>query len=107
MGFRFRRSVKLLPGLRLDFSKSGVSSSVGARGAHVTVGYGQVRETVGLPGTGLTYTETHSTRGAGEQLHHAQASPPGALATIWSWFFLAVISAIVLGAAYLVGLIVR
>jgi hypothetical protein len=33
-----------------------VSTSLGVRGAHVTVGHGKVRETVGLPGTGLSYT---------------------------------------------------
>jgi hypothetical protein len=56
VGFRFRRSIKILPGIRLNISRSGVSASVGVRGAHVTVGHGKVRETVGLPGTGISYT---------------------------------------------------
>jgi hypothetical protein len=56
MGFRFRRSVKILPGIRLNFGNRGVSTSIGVRGAHVTLGHGKVRETVGLPGTGLSYT---------------------------------------------------
>lgn len=69
MGFRFRRSVKILPGVRLNFSKSGVSTSVGTRGAHVTIGHGQVRETVGIPGTGISCTEVHRTKtGAAQQL---------------------------------------
>lgn len=58
MGFRFHRSLKILPGVRLNFSKSGVSTSVGVRGAHVTFGHGHVRETVGVPGTGISYTTT-------------------------------------------------
>jgi len=29
MGFRFRKSIKLLPGIRINLSKSGVSTSVG------------------------------------------------------------------------------
>ena len=62
MGFRFRRSVKILPGVRLNFSRSGVSTSVGTRGAHVTIGHGQLRETVGIPGTGGSYTEVHRTQ---------------------------------------------
>ena len=73
MGFRFRRSVKILPGVRLNFSKSGVSTSVGTRGAHVTIGHGQVRETVGLPGTGISYTEVHRTQTGSAQ--HVAAPP--------------------------------
>jgi len=38
MGFRFRRSIKILLGVRLNFGKSGISTSIGIRGAHGTVG---------------------------------------------------------------------
>lgn len=31
------------------------------RGAHITVGHGKVRETVGVPGSGLSYITTQST----------------------------------------------
>jgi len=62
MPFRFRRSIRILPGLRLNLGKRGASVSVGVRGAHLTVGHGQVRETVGLPGTGLSYTHVDGTR---------------------------------------------
>jgi hypothetical protein len=58
MGFRFRRSIRILPGLRLNLGKRGASVSIGGRGAHITVGHGKVRETVGLPGSGLSYTAT-------------------------------------------------
>lgn len=56
MGFRFRRSVRLAPGVRLNFSKSGVSTSVGGRGATVNLSKHGTRTTVGLPGTGLSYS---------------------------------------------------
>jgi hypothetical protein len=68
MGFRFRRAIRILPGLRLNLSKGGSSVSIGGRGAHVTIGHGQVRETVGLPGTGLSYTHvdgSHQAHGNG------------------------------------------
>jgi Protein of unknown function (DUF4236) len=59
MGFRFRRSVRLFPGVRLNASRSGLSMSVGTRGAWYTVGpRGRRRATVGLPGTGISYTQT-------------------------------------------------
>jgi hypothetical protein len=56
MGFRFRRSIKVLPGVRLNFGKRGISTSIGVRGAHVTFGNSGTRTTVGLPGSGLSYT---------------------------------------------------
>src|SRR5947199_9634789 len=58
MPWRFRRSIRILPGVKLNFSKSGVSTSVGARGAHVTLGHGKIRTTVGIPGSGISYTTT-------------------------------------------------
>ncbi len=56
MPWRFRRSVKVLPGVKLNFSKSGVSTTVGGRGFKKTYGHGQERTTFGLPGTGVSYT---------------------------------------------------
>jgi hypothetical protein len=58
MGWRYHRRLSLLPGLRINLSRSGASVSVGHRGSWVTVGHGQRRVTVGLPGSGLSYTET-------------------------------------------------
>lgn len=56
MGFRFRRSIGIIPGVRLNFGRRGTSVSVGVRGAHMTVGPSGVRKTVGIPGTGMSYT---------------------------------------------------
>ena len=57
MGFRFRRSIKLLPGVRINLGKQGVSVSAGVRGAHVTVGAKGTRTTVGVPGTGVSFSQ--------------------------------------------------
>lgn len=38
MGWNFRKRVKVFPGFKLNFSKSGISGTVGIRGASVTVG---------------------------------------------------------------------
>jgi hypothetical protein len=80
MGLRFYRRVRLFPGVRINLSRSGISTSIGVRGAHVTVGHGKVRETVGLPGTGISYTETQTTAHAtpeasGEPLQASAQSP--------------------------------
>ena len=63
MGFRLRRSARLGP-LRFNFSKGGLSSiSVGGRGASFNIPVnrsGGPRTTVGLPGTGLSWSVEHS-----------------------------------------------
>ncbi len=66
--FRFRRSIKIAPGIRWNFGKKSSSVSFGGRGAHYTVGTSGSRATVGIPGTGLSYTETsaHSSQPSGK-----------------------------------------
>lgn len=56
MGFRFRRSLRIAPGVRINVSKSGMSYSFGGRGATVNVSSKGARATYGIPGTGLSYT---------------------------------------------------
>lgn len=57
MGFNFRKSFKIAPGIRLNVGKKGISSlSVGGKGARVSVGKKGVRTTVGIPGSGLSYS---------------------------------------------------
>lgn len=53
MGWNFRKSVKVFPGFKLNFSKSGVSGTVGIRGASVTVGPKGVYANASIPGTGI------------------------------------------------------
>lgn len=55
MGLRFYKKVKLIPGVKLNISKSGVSVSVGVPGASVTTGKKGTYLNAGLPGTGLSY----------------------------------------------------
>ncbi|WP_380784825.1 DUF4236 domain-containing protein [Sphingomonas sp. R86521] len=57
MGFRFRKTISLFPGLRLNISKGGISTSLGRPGASINIGKQGVRGTVGLPGSGLSYSE--------------------------------------------------
>lgn len=58
MGFRFRRSVKICKGVKINVSKSGTSLSLGGAGHSVNFGSKGVRTTVGIPGTGLSYSTT-------------------------------------------------
>lgn len=53
MPFRFRRRIKLAPGVHLNWSSGGVSWSLGPRGASYTFGKRGVYRNLGIPGTGL------------------------------------------------------
>jgi hypothetical protein len=79
MGFRLRRSARLGP-LRFNFSSGGLSSiSVGGRGASFNIPVnrsGGSRTTVGLPGTGLSWSVEHT---PSEGLPNSRRLRPGQL----------------------------
>lgn len=59
MGLRFRKSVKIAPGVRLNLNKKSTSVTFGGKGFHHTVSStGKRTSTVGIPGTGLSYSKT-------------------------------------------------
>ena len=55
MALRFRKSVRIAKGVRVNFSKSGASLSLGGKGHGVTFGGSGTHAHVGIPGTGLSY----------------------------------------------------
>lgn len=59
MGIRFRKSVKIAPGVKINFNKKSISTTIGGKGVHHTVSStGKKTSSVGIPGTGLYYTKT-------------------------------------------------
>lgn len=63
MGFRFRKSVKIAPGVRLNFGKKSTSVTFGGKGARYTVSStGRRTKSVSIPGTGLSYSESTSAK---------------------------------------------
>ena len=78
MGLRFRKYISIIPGIRLNLSKSGVSASLGKPGATLNFSSRGTRATVGLPGTGVSYSE---------------ASRPGQAGSRWVlWLVLALLA---------------
>lgn len=78
MGWRFRRSFSVIPGVRLNLSKSGLSCSVGGAPFTVNVGNKGVMLTGSLPGTGISYRQRFAD---GSQTQHEPGSilpPPSA-----------------------------
>lgn len=57
MGFRFQKRISILPGVRINLSKSGASASLGPRGADVNIGRDGITTNAGIPGTGLSYRQ--------------------------------------------------
>lgn len=80
--FRFRRSVKILPGLRWNIGKRGSSFSVGGRGMTVNFSKRGTRTTVGIPGSGLSYTSTSKSKRAGGKASKASGCGCGSLLLI-------------------------
>lgn len=63
MGWRYRKSVRICKGVRVNFSKSGTSVTVGGHGHTVNYGPKGTRVTVGIPGTGVSYSKMVSKKG--------------------------------------------
>ncbi|MBQ9238318.1 MAG: DUF4236 domain-containing protein [Treponema sp.] len=58
MGFRYRKSINLGGGFRINISKSGIGYSWGVKGYRITkTAKGTVRRTTSIPGTGISFTE--------------------------------------------------
>lgn len=61
MGFRYRKSITLLPGVRMNITPKGIGYSAGVRGARVSrSATGRVTRTLSIPGTGLSHVQTLS-----------------------------------------------
>src|SRR6478609_11983908 len=61
MAIRFRKSVTIGGGLRLNVGKTGIGMSVGVPGARYTINSsGRQTRSIGLPGTGVGYVSTTS-----------------------------------------------
>lgn len=59
MSVRFRKSKTILPGVKVNVTKTGIGVSAGVKGARVSAhSSGRVSRSIGIPGTGLYDIET-------------------------------------------------
>lgn len=92
MGFRFRKSFKVMPGVRVNVGKKGISSvTVGKRGASISTGKQGTHANLGIKGTGLSYR----TKLGGKQSTQADSGQPRRIG-----FF----TMIILGTLVMIGL---
>lgn len=72
MGFRFRKSIKIAPGVKVNLGKKSVGMSIGNKYAGVSVNSRTgARARVSAPGTGLSY----STKIGSSSAHRGDSSP--------------------------------
>jgi hypothetical protein len=70
VGFRFHQSFSIIPGLRLNVSKSGLSASIGGAPFTLNISNNGLMGTASIPGTGLSYRH--------QFVHPSEASSGGA-----------------------------
>jgi hypothetical protein len=79
VGWRFRKSFRLAPGVRLNVSGRGVSATIGSGWASVSLSDRGAIANVHLPGTGLSYRERLTAPPSGEvvpAVHPAEPARP-------------------------------
>ena len=76
MGWRFRKSFSVIPGLRLNLSKSGLSASIGGAPFTLNVGPRGLMGTASIPGTGISYRQ-HFGTGSYQPPSKEIVAPPG------------------------------
>lgn len=68
MGLRFRKSIKIAPGLKFNINKKSVGLTFGGKGfSHTINSSGRKTTTVGLPGTGLSYSSINAGNKASDE----------------------------------------
>ena len=69
MGWKFRKSIRLSKGVRFNINKNSVGISMGGNGVRYSVNSdGRKTSTIGVPGTGLYYTESSKNKAEQEQI---------------------------------------
>ena len=81
MGWRFRKSFRIIPGIRLNVSTRGVSATIGGGPVSVNVGPSGSYANVKLPGIGLSYRERLSGAEAAVDTHEPVVPEPTARPT--------------------------
>jgi len=90
MPFRFRKSFKIAPGLRVNLGKRSVGLSAGVRGARVSVNsQGRVGASAGIPGSGLYVQRSRmikGKRGRPDETNSADFElPKRSFRAAWAW----------------------
>jgi hypothetical protein len=75
MAWSYRRRIKIIPGVHLNFSKSGISTSIGVRGASITFGQSGTYANASIPGLGLYNRQKISGKGGQDSIKPIDNAP--------------------------------
>jgi hypothetical protein len=53
MAWSYRKRIKIVPGIHLNLSKKGISTTIGVRGVNLNLGNNGIYANMGIPGTGI------------------------------------------------------
>lgn len=87
MALRFRKSFKIAPGVRINVSKSGVSTSVGGKGYTANLSKRGTRVTAGIPGSGLSASKLYGP----SKTNNSPATPTPMWAHVVTWLLIATV----------------
>jgi hypothetical protein len=76
MGFGFRKSFKVAPGVRINTGKRGASVSLGGKGLTTNISKRGTRVTASIPKTGLSYTTTSGAKSKAKAAAPKRRSEP-------------------------------
>lgn len=76
MSIRFRKSINLGGGARINISRSGVGGSIGTTGARITkTANGRTRKTLSIAGTGISYVSESGSKKEKRKSSNNAAAP--------------------------------
>lgn len=82
MGLRFRKSVKIAPGVRLNIGKKSVGVSAGVKGYRKSINSsGRVTTSIGTPVAGVSYVKTENLKSKKNKAASNRASSTAAAAS--------------------------
>jgi len=94
MALRFRRSLKIAPGIRLNLGSKSASVRVGGRAAGISAGTSGTRISGGIPGTGLSVTKKLAAKSAKAEARELNRKGFGVLSWIGAVIVLICIAAV-------------
>jgi hypothetical protein len=97
--WRFRKRINIMPGVSINLSKTGVSTTLGVKGLHSNISKRGVRTTVSAPGTGLSYSHLEPYKQQRPALPNPQKASNMRIASITCLILAALIVVLVLIAA--------
>lgn len=78
MALRYRKRIKIAPGIYINISKNGISTTIGPRGASVNFGKNGTYVNAGIPGTGL-YERQRIDKGSKPENQYQETKLPSEL----------------------------